>query len=299
VALFHALALQADAAQQALAPGQTVTLDDLRRFIDAVLSDGYSPVSLAELAETSSGWTRKHVLITFDDGYFNNAWALPVLQEFGVPATFFISTGHVRRSKAFWWDAAARSWRTQGACDDEIGTRLRRLKRLPPALMESRLAAQLGAQAFMPVSDADRPFTEAELKDFARSRWVELGNHTAEHTLLTRCTVREAEQAMAEGRRELESITGIRATAIAYPDGAFSPAIAAAAANTGHRLGFTCVPKSNELPLREGTSMVIGRHMIRSAQDYAGALRMWSARAVLPGTRLRTALRSALYCMER
>jgi len=301
VALFHAVARQLDVSERALAPGQTVTLDDLRRFIDAALSAGYSPVSLAELAESTSGrrLKRKHVLITFDDGYFNNAWALPVLEEFGVPATFFISTGHVRRSKAFWWDVAARSWRAQGACDAEIATRLRRLKRLPPVTMEGHLTARIGAHAFTPVSDLDRPFAEAELKDFARHRCVELGNHTADHTILTQCTEQEAERAIVDGRCELESITGIKTTAIAYPDGAFSAAVAAAAGHTGHRLGFTCVPKSNELPLDEGASLLIGRHMIRSGQDYAAALRKLSAPAVLPGTRLRAALRGALRRVER
>ena len=41
------------------------------------------------------------VAITFDDGYRDNAWAVEYLRYFGVPATFFISTGHVRDGSAF------------------------------------------------------------------------------------------------------------------------------------------------------------------------------------------------------
>ena len=41
-------------------------------------------------------------MLTFDDGYYNNHLALPVLEEFDVPALFFISTNHVKQQKCFW-----------------------------------------------------------------------------------------------------------------------------------------------------------------------------------------------------
>ena len=39
--------------------------------------------------------------ITFDDGYRDNAWAIEYLSYFGVPATFFVSSGHVLDGTAF------------------------------------------------------------------------------------------------------------------------------------------------------------------------------------------------------
>ncbi|MEJ7665168.1 MAG: polysaccharide deacetylase family protein [Hymenobacter sp.] len=51
----------------------------------------------------------KYALITFDDGYFNNHLALPVLRRYGVPATFFISSHHVLSGQAFWWDVVYRA----------------------------------------------------------------------------------------------------------------------------------------------------------------------------------------------
>jgi peptidoglycan/xylan/chitin deacetylase (PgdA/CDA1 family) len=287
VALFHTVVDEPAASARLLAPGQAVTLDDLRRFLDAVLSAGYFPLSLHELL-AGREWTRRYVLVTFDDGYYNNAYAVPVLEQFKVPATFFISTGHVRQSRAFWWDVAARAWRAQGMSDRQIRAGLQRLKYRTAADVEDSLTQQLGAGALRPVSDLDRPFAEHELRDFARNRWVSLGNHTAQHTILTRCTPAEAELAIAEGQRELESITGVRPTAIAYPDGAFSPFVAQAAHRTGHRLGFTCVPKSNALPLDSDSSMLIGRHMIMPRQDYRATLTALAAPAVLPSARIRS-----------
>lgn len=39
--------------------------------------------------------------ITFDDGYRDNRWAIEYLRYFDIPATFFVSIGHVRDGSAF------------------------------------------------------------------------------------------------------------------------------------------------------------------------------------------------------
>lgn len=44
------------------------------------------------------------IVITFDDGYADNLYnALPILEEFGVPATIFITAGFTGRN-AYYWD---------------------------------------------------------------------------------------------------------------------------------------------------------------------------------------------------
>ena len=45
------------------------------------------------------------VVITFDDGYADNLHtAKPLLEQFGIPATFFLSTGCIKQHREFWWD---------------------------------------------------------------------------------------------------------------------------------------------------------------------------------------------------
>lgn len=49
------------------------------------------------------------VCITFDDGYMDNfTKALPILEELEIPATVFITTGHVNSAEEFWWDELER-----------------------------------------------------------------------------------------------------------------------------------------------------------------------------------------------
>ena len=52
-------------------------------------------------------WSHKKLsfVITFDDGYADNLYeALPILQEFSVPATFFVTSGFIGADKEFPWD---------------------------------------------------------------------------------------------------------------------------------------------------------------------------------------------------
>ena len=45
------------------------------------------------------------IAVTFDDGYADNlSNALPALERFEIPATFFITTGGIENRREFWWD---------------------------------------------------------------------------------------------------------------------------------------------------------------------------------------------------
>lgn len=45
------------------------------------------------------------VAVSFDDGYEDNfIMAYPILKKFSIPATIFLTTGHIESTKMFWWD---------------------------------------------------------------------------------------------------------------------------------------------------------------------------------------------------
>lgn len=290
VALLHAVhRSRSDSRTRALAPNQEFTLEDLRRFLDAMLTAGYAVVSTDDIA---AGLPRhpKLLALTFDDGYYNNTWALRVLEEFHAPATFFIATGHVLGGKAFWWDVVARQLYGMGKSRPQIERTLEALKKGNAAAIEQRLLRELGPTALMPAGDADRPLDGRELRDLARSRWVLVGNHTVQHTILTRCAADECAREVSLAHRQLEAITGRPVNAIAYPNGDFSDQVVAAADAVGYKVGFTCVPGSNPTPDRPGASLTLGRHLIWGGTDFRALAPQLAARC-LPGARLRAAVR--------
>jgi len=78
-----------------LDPQQGITVEMFRAFLGHFHEQGYGFVSPRQILEglQPSG---RHILLTFDDGYFNNVRALPMMEEFNAPAVFFVSSDHVR-----------------------------------------------------------------------------------------------------------------------------------------------------------------------------------------------------------
>ena len=251
-------------------PLERTTIAFLRRLIEYFLEHDYRFISPADLLAGLKGGG-KYALLTFDDGYYNNTQALRILEEFAIPAVFFISTNHVRQNRCFWWDVLYRQLMAQGVSPARIYRESLELKRLKADQIEPRLSDCFGPDAHRPRSDLDRPFTPAELRDFAASRWVHLGNHTAEHAILTNYSDDEARAQIDDAQRFLRNVTGTSPIAIAYPNGAYDESTMAAAAAAGLKLGFTTRPRKSRLPLDTGSPALLelGRFVPHSSRSIA------------------------------
>jgi peptidoglycan/xylan/chitin deacetylase (PgdA/CDA1 family) len=88
--------------------GLTVSEDKFREQMDYLASNGYHPVSEADLFKAlfyGDELPPHAVMLTFDDGYEDNyRVAAPVLESHGFPATFFIITGSVGGGERMDWD---------------------------------------------------------------------------------------------------------------------------------------------------------------------------------------------------
>jgi peptidoglycan/xylan/chitin deacetylase (PgdA/CDA1 family) len=72
-----------------------------------VLQKYFQPKRLQQLAQAHRNGNIAHrsVVITFDDGYADNLYhAKPLLEQYNIPATVFITTGCLGREREFWWD---------------------------------------------------------------------------------------------------------------------------------------------------------------------------------------------------
>lgn len=73
-----------------------------------VLRQSYRPVCLKQLATVRNIRSRM-VALTFDDGYADNLHiALPILERYNIPATFFLVSGALGTEREFWWDELER-----------------------------------------------------------------------------------------------------------------------------------------------------------------------------------------------
>jgi peptidoglycan/xylan/chitin deacetylase (PgdA/CDA1 family) len=250
--LFHRLFADPEEAHSGLTDPEGITVEMFRRFLDHFQEHSYTFVSPGDISRglNSSG---KHVLVTFDDGYYSNTKALPLLEAFRVPAVLFVSTQHVIQGKAFWWDVLERRSHSRGIPRKQIQHMVERLKRLKTSEAEAQVCAQFGADALRPVSDVDRPFTPLELRDFAAHSLISLGNHTTDHAILTNYSPAEVRAQIQEAQNDLQKLTGTTPTIIAYPNGDETPAIVDAARSAGIRFGLGVHPGRNSLPLEAGS----------------------------------------------
>ncbi len=229
-------------------PLEAMTIQRFRRFVEYYAAQGYTFVAPDDLCADLDPHKR-YVLITFDDGYANNHLALPVLNEFRAPATFFIATNYIKQGRAYWWDVIYRERVKRGASADAIEREQESLKAKRHSEIEQYVRATFGADAFTPVGDIDRPMTPAELRAFAQEKYVRLGNHTHDHAILPNYDEAGIRDQLARAQRDLAEIAGVTPTSIAYPNGLFTPATIRLARELGLQFGLTVIGRKNYLPL--------------------------------------------------
>jgi peptidoglycan/xylan/chitin deacetylase (PgdA/CDA1 family) len=261
ILLFHGLFLdETEITSNVVAPQQRVTTQHFRQILDHFLRHDYTFVAPCDIV---SGLNRqkRYVLITFDDGYFNNIRALPILKEFQAPAVFFISINHVTENKSFWWDVLYRERMKQGKPVTDILIECEQLKSKTSKEIENYLLRWFGDKALQPLTDFDRPFRAAELKEFATDKLVFLGNHTSDHAILTNYRDDDIKTEISSAQNAIQTLTGQLPIIIAYPDGRYSDQIIRISEREGLLLGVTGEPRKNYLPLdsTRGQSMRLGR----------------------------------------
>ena len=174
--------------------------------------------------------------ITFDDGYADNhELALPVLQSFGLPATFFVATGYLddgvmfndviveslRQARGARLDLTAVGLDEYGIASDserlevirDILTRIKPLAPGPRAELAARIADL--ARASVP---RDLMMSRAQVANL-RLAGMDVGGHTVSHPILAQVGINEARREMQAGKDALEEITGGEVTLFAYPNG--------------------------------------------------------------------------------
>lgn len=291
--MFHGIFLSTDELKpETVDPQQGITVEMLRELLLHFKRQSYTFVSPEDILSGLSA-DGKYVLITFDDGYHNNIRALPVLEELGVPAVFFVSTDHIKHGKAYWWDVVFRESKKRGRSEGEIRRAVAGYKRLRTREVERSLEMEFGRRALEPVGDLDRPFSPSELARFASHRLVFVGNHTRDHAILTNYSRSEVKEQIQGSQDDISAMTARVPSIIAYPNGNYSRDIIAIASQAGLRLGMTAEPGKNRLPIQSSTreAMSMKRFILWGNQAIDPQCRVFrsnlSLRHMVAGSRVR------------
>ena len=268
--LFHAIFTnQAEIKLGHILPQQGITVEHFTRFVTYYRKSGYHFVSPDDVLQ---GLDKNglYVMATFDDGYFNNTLALPIMEKYNVPALFFITSENIIHNKCYWWDIVYRQLRHRGQQKKQINRVMTKLKSKKHDEIEKFLLAEFGCQAFTPVSDVDRPMTPGELTHFASHPLVYIGNHTAHHAILTSYDQEGILAEIGECQNYLENLLGYKPKMISYPNGNYNQEIVAISEQIGFQLGITTEKRKNFLPLPENSA----------ARLTLGRFTLWGSRSI-------------------
>lgn len=207
-----------------------------------LIASVFNVLPLAEAVERLKDRTLppRAAAITFDDGYADNyTLAVPVLREFGVPATVFVATGFLNGGRMF-NDTVIEAVRRleEGSFDldvldidglggsyplDNNADRRTLISHLLPIYkyatpsrreeMTERLEKQL--EESLP---NDLMLTYEQLHELQKAG-IEIGAHTVNHPILCNLSIEEARKEILTSKRQLETMVGASVSLFAYPNG--------------------------------------------------------------------------------
>jgi peptidoglycan/xylan/chitin deacetylase (PgdA/CDA1 family) len=260
-----------------------------------------------DLYRLDDAWPRSSrpaAIVTFDDGYADNATtALPILEEEEVPATFFVSVDAVERGREFWWDELERLLLSGGALparvdlgvgsaeilgaawpgrpaslvwttrtEDERVACYRALHRLLRGLQPGKRDHLL--QALRAACGGDdgarpthRPLTPGEVARLGKSPWARVGAHGVTHTPFSALTPGAQRAEMEASRDRLRAWSGTEVTTFSFPFGGrrdFTAASVRLARGTGFRRIAANIPGQTR---RWPDPFVVPRFLVRDWEE--------------------------------
>lgn len=239
-----------------------------RHFRPLRLTDVIAALDAGEVLPPDS------VAVTFDDGYDDNYHvAAPILEELGVPATFFVSTGHIDSGRPYAYDwlvhmilvtpsprlvlpelgidvmlPKERSLRRRLA--GKVLLRMKWLDAEAQTTMTERLEAEWNMSSRHARPAECRPMTWQQVREM-ESAGLEIGSHGVHHRMLARLPLDEMEREIRESKATLDRELARPAVLMSYPvggDRAYNDAVISATRQAGFQLACSYICGTNPEP---------------------------------------------------
>jgi peptidoglycan/xylan/chitin deacetylase (PgdA/CDA1 family) len=220
---------------------------------------------LARYLKQGKALPKKAVVITLDDGYQDNyLHAYPILKKHHVPATIFLTTGHIGTERLFWYNKvkyiikATRlvkanlgnlgNFRLQSRSDRfNAGSAIvKGLSRIAEGERNTVIKELAGALKVKVPDDLGKKtmLSWSEVREMSH-HGITFGAHTVSHPILTTLPLSQAKREIAQSKKDIEEKLGQTVTAFAYPSGGpgdFNSRIANLVRESGFLCAVTAVP---------------------------------------------------------
>ncbi|MFP3982487.1 MAG: polysaccharide deacetylase family protein [Desulfurivibrionaceae bacterium] len=201
------------------------------------------------------------IALTFDDGYLDNYQeAKPILDKYGVEATFFVPVQPIDSGKVYWWDHLYDVFRrnfedfTLWLEKFQIGSEVLEMqgkgnavdlcarnlvRRLNSMTLEQRenilqaMNSEFGAYTGKRLLMSWQEIRRLEKDGF------EIGSHTVSHVPLTDLSIPRAEQEISKSKYLLAEKVSSGVQGFCYPRGQFNPELADLVRNAGYDYAVT------------------------------------------------------------
>ncbi len=263
--------------------------DAFRRQL-AFMKRHFSPVGSADLIawlEDGAELPPRPLIVTFDDGYLDNRTvAMPILQEAGLTADFFVCPWQIDGRRLFWWDRIAHCVKrtrrlrieltgpVQLALDVRTPTEREVARRRLLAVVKREVALDIGAFVSALEQAADVTIDEAREAGDLLMTWDDVrelrrvgmgvGSHSYSHPVLPLLGEDDVRRQLADSKDKLEAELGEPVTTFAYPVGRLTQSVRSLVPEAGYELaysyssGVNAVPSLDPFDVRR---LAVERHM--------------------------------------
>jgi peptidoglycan/xylan/chitin deacetylase (PgdA/CDA1 family) len=212
----------------------------------------FNIVSLDDFYQQRLSDKRFNICLTFDDGFANNyKYVLPLLEQYQVPATFFITGIRDAGYDILWNDVLCMAYKYGPAnltfrneefvkgkdrkyLSSSTGKRLVDILRLTEFEDKIKLMEVLGLFREKAENEYWLQMTQDEIKVLSGSKWATIGSHSYYHNDLAKVSNSSVKEDIARSKRFLENITGKEVKALAFPYGSYTREVVEEAKNTGY-----------------------------------------------------------------
>ncbi len=211
----------------------------------------------------------KAFAITFDDGFENNLTvAVPILEKYNVPATFYVATDFINSNRMSWIDRMEAvielrdevevrlPWRDrplraattpeQIALLDEIRKQVKNDGSIDPDALATEVQQQCGFDEIWSGTNAlDQKLTWAQVRELNDHPLFRVGGHTHTHAIMSHLSPAELDEEIDTSLSLLSDKAGVGPTHYSYPEG-LAHCYSDAVIDALQRRGVQCCPTAED-----------------------------------------------------